>query len=173
MRERLSGFRKDERGFTLIELLTTVAILGILLAIAIIILLGLLERWRVDAAAKQLAADLRLAHSNATNQLTDWRVVVTPGSPDYSLVKLQAPYGGGATVPPTVETIQRSLPKGTKVFSTTANPSSSSPAVEFNSDGTIYVVNGPNGHVMVSSSDEDPQRKVKYQSATSRIEIDP
>ena len=71
--------RRDERGFTLQEVLTAVAILGILLAIAIIVFLVLLERWRVNAATNQLVADLRLAHASATNQLTDWRVVLAPG----------------------------------------------------------------------------------------------
>jgi Tfp pilus assembly protein FimT len=53
------------------EALIVVAIIGILIAIVIIIWLGILERRRVDAAAKQLAADLRLANTSATNQLTD------------------------------------------------------------------------------------------------------
>ena len=60
-----AGAREDERGFTLQELLTTIAILGILIAIAVIVLLALLERWRVEAAARQFAADLRLAHGLA------------------------------------------------------------------------------------------------------------
>ncbi|MBA3617921.1 MAG: prepilin-type N-terminal cleavage/methylation domain-containing protein, partial [Rubrobacteraceae bacterium] len=61
--QRPNGLWKDERGFTLPELMTTIAILGILIAIAIIIWLGILERRRVDAAANQLAADMRLAHT--------------------------------------------------------------------------------------------------------------
>jgi prepilin-type N-terminal cleavage/methylation domain-containing protein len=47
---KLADARKDERGFTLPEVLATIAILGILIAIAVIIFLALLERWRVDAA---------------------------------------------------------------------------------------------------------------------------
>jgi Tfp pilus assembly protein FimT len=60
------------------ELLTASAILCVLLAIAVVVFLALLERWRVEAAAKQLAADMRLAHDNATNRLTDRRVVLVP-----------------------------------------------------------------------------------------------
>jgi Tfp pilus assembly protein FimT len=56
-------------------MLVTITIMGILLVIGIIIWLGILERWRVNAATNQLVADLRLAHTSASNQLTDWRVV--------------------------------------------------------------------------------------------------
>jgi prepilin-type N-terminal cleavage/methylation domain-containing protein len=179
IRARLNRARREEQGFTLTETLVTIAILGILIAIAIIIWLGLLERWRVDAAINQFAADMRYAHNSATNQLTDWRIIANTGSPNYSLVRLQTPYNGGATVPPVVRTINRSLPEGTMVFSSTANASATGPTpatqffVEFNSDGTIYVVNGPNGNVQVSSTDTDPKRKLTYLSATSRIKIDP
>ncbi|MFL5991892.1 MAG: Tfp pilus assembly protein FimT/FimU [Rubrobacteraceae bacterium] len=62
-------FRRNERGFTLQELMTVVAIVGILIAIAVIAFLGLLERWRVEAAADQFAADLRLAHGRGAQPL--------------------------------------------------------------------------------------------------------
>ncbi len=107
-RSRFETIRRDERGFTLQEVLTAVAILGILLAIAIIVFLVLLERWRVNAATNQLVADLRLAHASATNQLTDWRVVLAPGhaereyGPDYYLVKLADPYDDTDPAPPAV-----------------------------------------------------------------------
>lgn len=163
----------DGRGFTLPEVLVTIAIMGILLAIAVAIWLGLIEQRRVDAAANQLASDLRLAHSSATNQLTDWRVVLDLNGDrrSYRLERLERPYLSG-TVPPTVRTIQRTLPEGTKVASTTANPASTTPFIELNSDGTLYVVSGPNGHVMVSSTDGDPRRKVGYRSATSRVKVE-
>ncbi len=173
LRRRLYSVREDERGFTLPELLVTIAILGILITIAVILFLGILEQRRVDAATRQLVTDMRLAHTSATNQLTDWRVVLSPGDREYRLVKLQTTYVGGPTVPPVVETIERSLPEGTKVLSTTANPSSATPYIEFNSQGTIHVVSGPNGHVMVSSTDGEPRNKVSYRSATSRITIQP
>src|SRR5215210_7279130 len=98
---------RDERGYTLPEILTAVSIMSIILAIGIIVLLALLERWRVEAAADQFAADLRLAHTRATEQLTDWRVVfMSDGTPlsrcssaDYCMVKLNFPYGAGDPAP--------------------------------------------------------------------------
>jgi prepilin-type N-terminal cleavage/methylation domain-containing protein len=171
---------RDERGYTLQEVLTTVAIIGILVAVAVIVLLALLERWRVNAAIEQLAADMRLAHTRASNGLTDWRLVMTAGSRDYSLIELQAPYKDGSKfVPAAVETVERSLPRGTMLFSSTASPAATGPEsgtrffIEFNSDGTSYVVSGPNGNVVVSSDDTDPRRKLTYFSATSRIRVDP
>jgi prepilin-type N-terminal cleavage/methylation domain-containing protein len=115
-------FRRNERGFTLQELMTVVAIMGILIAIAVIAFLGLLERWRVEAAADQFAADLRLAHGRATNQLTDWRVVFMPdgslvrgcSSADYCMIKLSAPYEGAAPRPrwtPRLRPARASFPK--------------------------------------------------------------
>jgi prepilin-type N-terminal cleavage/methylation domain-containing protein len=46
-RSKRADTREDEHGFTLPELLTAIAILGIRMAIAVIIFLALLERWRL------------------------------------------------------------------------------------------------------------------------------
>jgi prepilin-type N-terminal cleavage/methylation domain-containing protein len=124
---------KDERGYTLPEILTAVSIMGIILAIGIIILLALLERWRVEAAADQFAADLRLAHTRATEQLTDWRVVFmhdgTPlsgcSSADYCMVKLNFPYGAGDPTPALADDtppLRRELPDRTKIKDVTFDP---------------------------------------------------
>ncbi len=115
------------------EILTAVAIMSIILAIGIIVLLALLERWRVEAAADQFAADLRLAHTRATEQLTDWRVVFMPdGTPlsgcssaDYCMVKLDAPYGSGDPAPTLDDSVgpaARELPDGTKIKEVTFDP---------------------------------------------------
>jgi Tfp pilus assembly protein FimT len=110
-----------------------VAIVGIILAVGIVVLLALLERWRVEAAADQFAADLRLAHTRATQQLTDWRVVFMPdGTPldgcssaDYCMVKLRVPYGSGDSAPTLDDSIDpaaRRLPDGTKIKEVTFDP---------------------------------------------------
>ncbi len=109
------------------------AIVSIILAVGIIVLLALLERWRVEAAADQFAADLRLAHTRATQQLTDWRVVFMPdGTPlggcssaDYCMVKLNVPYGSGDPAPTlddSVDPAARGLPDGTKIKEVTFDP---------------------------------------------------
>ena len=126
---RGAGFKdvwKDRRGYTLPEVLTAVAMAGVLAAIFLIILLALLERWRVEAAADQLAADMRLAHTNATQQLTDWRVVLMhEGRPlaacsnaDYCLVKLKNAYegvDGSPALDPEHPPAPRELPEGTRI----------------------------------------------------------
>lgn len=116
---------KDQRGYTLPEVLAAVAISGLLVIISVIILLALLERWRVEAAADQLAADMRLAHANATNQLTDWRVVLLPAEvdaesdesskPDYFLVRLRAVCPPGCSKPDVVESRPRVFPADVRV----------------------------------------------------------
>ena len=133
IRSNISRGCEDERGYTLPEILTAVSILGIILAIGIIVLLALLERWRVEAAADQFAADLRLAHTRATEQLTDWRVVFMPdGTPlsrcssaDYCMVKLNFPYGAGDPPPALADgtpPVRRELPEWTKIKDVTFDP---------------------------------------------------
>jgi prepilin-type N-terminal cleavage/methylation domain-containing protein len=133
IRSKIVRFGGDERGYTLPEILTAVAIMSIILTIGIIVLLALLERWRVEAAADQFAADLRLAHTRASEQLTDWRVVFLPdGTPlggcssaDYCMVKLNLPYGSGDPAPTldgSVDPVVRELPDGTKIKEVTFDP---------------------------------------------------
>jgi prepilin-type N-terminal cleavage/methylation domain-containing protein len=131
--QKIFGVREDEGGYTLPEVLTAVAIMSIIPVIGVIVLLALLERWRVEAAADQFAADLRLAHTRATEQLTDWRVVFmddgTPlngcSSADYCMVKLNFPYGSGDPAPALDDSVgpaDRELPEGNRIREVTFDP---------------------------------------------------
>lgn len=189
--------RENEKGFTLPELMATIAILGILIAIATIIWLGILEQRRVDAAANQFASHLRFAHQSATNQLTDWRVVFMPdGSPvagcssaDYCMFRLTKPYEEANSTPTVNAEGLRpiKLPEGTKIHSVTfmadcaggdadavVPPSvcSSTRTLEFNSNGTVRTLRpGLGGTVRISSTDGDPYRDVVFLAPTSRVKI--
>jgi prepilin-type N-terminal cleavage/methylation domain-containing protein len=199
---RLGDVWRDRRGYTLPEVLTAVAIAGVLAAISLIILLALLERWRVEAAADQLAADMRLAHTGATQQLTDWRVVLMhDGAPladcsgaDYCLVKLKSAYDAGDGPPaldPDSPPEPRELPAGTKIREVTFDadcsggdpdaavpPSSCGPqptrTLEFNSNGTVRTLRpGTSGTVRVSSDDGSPSCGLVFQAATARVRVGP
>ena len=199
---RLEGFWKDRRGYTLPEVLTAVAIAGVLAAISLIIFLALLERWRVEAAADQLAADMRLAHTNATQGLTDWRVVFMPdGRPlaacsdaDYCLLKLKNAYekvDASPALDPEQPPAPRELPDGTRIEGVTFDadcsggdpdaavpPSSCGPeptrTIEFNSNGTVRTLRpGVNGTVRVSSDDGNPSCGLVFQAPTARVRVGP
>lgn len=188
-RGKLSG----EDGFTLQETLVTIVVMGILLTIGIIIFLGILERWRVDAATNQLKADFRLAHSSAANQLIDWRVVLVPGKaeenegPDYYMVKLAAAYGDpgdpAPSVDPSMPAKPRFFPGNVKIINIRGGldtggwivaPSQSgvTRTVEFNSDGTAKVYQAASGSTCVTV-DTAPENRVIAISATSRIKVSP
>lgn len=133
VRPKIAHVYEDERGYTLPEVVTAVTIMSIILTIGIIVLLALLERWRVEAAADQFAADLRLAHTRSTEQLTDWRVVFMPdGTPlsrcssvDYCMVKLEVPYGSGDPAPRLDDAARpdvRELPDRTKIKEVSFDP---------------------------------------------------
>lgn len=181
------------------ELVATIVILGILIAIAVIIWLGILEQRRVDAATNQLVSDLRLAHNSATNQLTDWRVVAAfdrdkeDEGGDYYLMKLNSVYESGAA-PGAAGRTPRYFPANVKMkkvlnpsgfivdshaadywvepWDSTPSPVPETRTIEFNSDGTMrFVPSGPNGSICVTV-DGDPQNRVSGSSATSRVRVE-
>ena len=181
--------RREEQGFTMPELMATIVILGILTAIAVIIWLGILEQRRVTAAADQLANDMRLAHTSAVNQLTDWRIVLAPSKKDedegadYYMVRLKAPNTPDSS--PTVdECTARVFPANVYIRNHDGALNDSSPAspkcglpssaitrsLEFNSDGTMAFRKGPSGSICVTI-DTNPQIRVVSLSSTSRVKI--
>ncbi len=68
----------------------TLVVMSIVLGIATSTWFRIIESSTVDAAANQLAADLRLAHTRSTNELRDWRVQIftdrgVPDQADYEV----------------------------------------------------------------------------------------
>ncbi|MGF1472353.1 MAG: Tfp pilus assembly protein FimT/FimU [Rubrobacteraceae bacterium] len=182
---------RDEKGFTLPELLATIVILGILVTIGVIIFLALLERWRVHTATDQLISDMRLAHGRATNQLTDWRVVLVPENEekdqgaDYYLVKLKAPYNKFSPPPEVVSKAPRTLPGNVKVVNTSGNldkqtksdwivaPSQAgiTRTLEFDAPGTMNFYQAVTGGTCVTV-DASPANKITVISATSQTTVE-
>lgn len=187
---RLHG--SSERGFTLPEVLVTIAILGILFGIAMSVWNSVVESRRVDSAANQLASDMRLAHNRATNQLTDWRVVVVlnrggkSAGADYYLMKLQEPYDGNNSPAMEGDPIARTFPANVKARQPDYQddqaadyfllPPQEAPAppstltFEFDPDGSMNTYGGVSGSACVTV-DTDPELRTYVQAATSRVEV--
>ena len=141
----------SERGFTLPEVLIVIALMGILFAIASSSWFGVIESRRVDTAANQLASDLRLAHTRATNRLQDWQVALTSGSSTYTI----GPAGSPAT---------RSLPDGA-VSGTDA-------VITFSARGSASPAGGGTITVRVQAvNNASNSRDIEVNAATSRVKI--
>lgn len=166
------GFWRSEQGFTLPEVLIVIVLMGIVFAIASSTWFGVAESRQVDSAANQLASDLRLAHTRATNQLSDWRVVMYLGRGDegqgidYKLVRV----GDGFTV-------NRFLPENSLVLSSEINDVGGSRTLRLRSNGAAEAEGGStdadsDGQIRIAVSvDGDPSRSLTVVPATSRIKV--
>lgn len=178
---------RHERGFTLPELLITIAIMGILAAIAVPSWQAVTEGRRVDSAVNQLGADMRLASTKATNQLSRWRVVLVPekadesAGPDYYLVKMTAT--GNVD---TGATIKRTLPDNARVVEVTGvqdgaaitalystlSLAGQSRSLEFNPDGSMSsLTSGAGSDTVQVAVGSNAPRAIIFVEATSRIKI--
>jgi len=144
---------KDERGFTLPEVLITIVLMGIVFAIASSAWFGVVESRAVDSATNQVVSDLRLAHSNATNRLTDYRVVIPANN---SSTYQFGPSGG------TLET--RTLPDRTEIAAATA--------ITFKPNGKAVVTSDAGSPITVrSSTNATNDHTIDFNSETSSVEI--
>ena len=183
----------DQRGFTLAEVSITIVILGIVLAIAIPSWRNVVESRRVDAATNQLVADLRLAHTKSTNQLTEYRVAYRPngqqvtcdgGSADYCLMKRTGTSPLGV---PTFQQARHNLPDGVRISASTlstdsvlsAQLGSNTRSIRFTSMGTAEPVGGlaSGSHIRLTvgldNGSESPVHVIDLNAETSRVQIDP
>jgi len=168
----------------------TIVIMGILFGIATSSWFGVIESRAVDSATNQLAADLRLAHTSATNRLGTAQIRFSStgdasftcgGTPaDYCLVR---PLAGGGT-----ESDARNFEEDNVVLnSPNLLPVGGVSAVEFSANGsastvgTLGTVPGvadncpsstPEGRRLQVTVDGDPAHCVTFNEATSRIKID-
>ena len=180
---------EDESGFTLPEVMIVIVIMGILAAIAVPSWFNVIEGRRVDSATNQITADLRLAHTSATNRLGTAQIrFSSTGSTsftcgataaDYCLVR---PLVGGGT-----ETIARNFEDNVTLNSPNLLPVGGVSAVEFAANGsastvgTLGAVPGvtdtcpvstPVGRRLQVTVDGNPTHCVTFSEATSRIRID-
>ena len=153
LRQKPGDVGKNERGFTLPEVVITIVLIDIVMARAYSVWFGVVERRAVDSAANQLASDMRLAPSSATNRLADWRIEVpSANSSSYGI----GPSGG------TLGT--RTLPDDTRIEVTAAT------TIIFKPNGAAEI-SGGGGPFVVSSSDGDPDRTIELNTATSRTKF--
>jgi Tfp pilus assembly protein FimT len=156
--------RESERGFTLAEVAIIIILMGILAAIAIPTWWSVIDSRRVDGAANQFASDLRLAHTRATNQLTEWRVVYTHGSGSYTLER-----------PSDSSTVNRTLEDAQVLGSEVAGAGG---VITFTPSGGAIVAGFTDGDsdgevdVAISTTDGSPQQSVSVNTLTSRVSLD-
>ena len=158
------GSWDPENGFTLPEVLIIIVIMGILAAIALPTWWSVVESRRVDSAANQLASDLRLAHTRATNQLTVWRMVYSHSSDSYSLVR---PADGFTRA----RTLEEAEVLGSEV-------GGSGGIIRFQPNGGALVDGFTDADgdgefdIVVSTTDGSPQQSISINTVTSRVDLD-
>jgi prepilin-type N-terminal cleavage/methylation domain-containing protein len=160
----LHGFWQNERGFTLIELMIPIIIMMILVSVAVPIWLGAVESRKVDSATNRMVADLRRAHTNATNRLQNWKVDLRPAggtAADYRMGPCVNPCT--APLPPP----SLSLEGGTRFRNLMTGG-----RVVFKSDGGS-TSNLAGNIVWVTAADGRPCSRIEINPVTSRVEVLP
>lgn len=159
--------RNEQFGFTLPELLVTIAIMGILAAIAIPSWFSVSDSRNVDSATNQVIGDLRLASSKATNRLDYWQVQFTACSGNYTIQEFQGLDSSQNPINAVGSPQNPNLPSGTQVATTAT--------VVFKPDGSANIVpssllsNGIASIIVKSASNGSHSETIKIDSATSNV----
>jgi prepilin-type N-terminal cleavage/methylation domain-containing protein len=167
---------EDERGFTLVEVTIVIIIMGLVFAIASSAWLRAIADRKVDTATNQVAADLRLANTQATNRLAD-STFVTPAStipdtvpPEIRPRLVQYPLST-YEVGPAGDLAFDWLPEGTQIAAATT--------IKFKSNGSAQVMSGPaaaGGNITItvrSSNNAANNNTIQINTTTSRIKVAP
>jgi prepilin-type N-terminal cleavage/methylation domain-containing protein len=158
------GAWKEERGFTLIELVLVIVLMGIVMAIASSSWLDAIESRKVDTATNQVVADLRYAHSQATNRLANSDFTTPDPTPPAGAVPLST-----YEIGPAGAVASDSLPDGAQFAAATK--------IRFGADGSAQVISGPaavGGIITItvrSSKDATNNHPIQINTVTSRIKV--
>jgi len=162
------GALEDERGFTLVEVLITIVIMGLVFAIASSTWFKVAESRRVDSATNQVVADLRLAHSQATNRLVDSSFII----PSASSTNYQVGPAGSLETK-TLPGDDQGTPK-TKIIVAAAAPTT----IAFKADGGAQITPSPPGNIAFTvaalncNPPCNPSHTIQVNTVTSRIQVD-
>ena len=171
------------------EVMIVIAIMGILAAIAVPSWFNVIEGRKVDSATNQIAADLRLAHTSATNRLGTAQIrFSSTGSSAFTCGTTVADYclarpltGGGPA------TLARNFEDNVVLNSPNLLPVGGVTAVEFSPRGSASTVgtlgtvpsvtdtcpgSTPAGRRLQVTVDGNPAHCITFNEATSRIRID-
>ena len=101
MRARPPIFRAapapSRRAFSLLELTLVLMVMGVLAALAVPRYANALARYRADAAARRVVADLDLARTTARSSGTSYTVVFNAASKSYQVLNIADPDHPNAT----------------------------------------------------------------------------
>ncbi len=160
------GALEEERGFSLVELTIVITLMGIVFAIASSAWLGAIESRKVDTATNQVAADLRLANTQATNRLADSNFTTPDPTPPVGVVPLST-----YEVGPAGAVASDRLPEGIQIAAATN--------IKFTANGSAQVISGPaaaGGIITItvrSSNDAANNQTIQINTTTSRIKVGP